>query len=144
MKYKLNCKVLWCAYLLIRAKFYCSHSCYKNGKRRKECKKKERKEHCCGKHKQSRLAEREEWGGGAIISYWILDWLWEYGLRTASWTRTMERFCRTVLNHQRFNFNHLNTELNPICHLRALLGAHHILHVSRIKVKEPSCARAHW
>jgi hypothetical protein len=30
----------------------------------------------------------------------------------------------------------LNTELNPICHLLALLGAHHILHVSRIRVKE--------
>jgi hypothetical protein len=24
-------------------------------------------------------------------------------------------------------FNHLNAELNPICHLLALLGAHHIL-----------------
>jgi hypothetical protein len=24
--------------------------------------------------------------------------------------------------------------LNPICHLLALLGAHHILHVSRIRV----------
>jgi hypothetical protein len=32
--------------------------------------------------------------------------------------------------------NTLNTELNPICHLLALLGAHHILHVSRIRVKE--------
>jgi hypothetical protein len=29
----------------------------------------------------------------------------------------------------------LNTELNPICHLLALLEAHHILHVSRIRVK---------
>jgi hypothetical protein len=33
------------------------------------------------------------------------------------------------------NFNPLNAELNPICHLLALLGAHHILHVSRITVK---------
>jgi len=31
-------------------------------------------------------------------------------------------------------FNPLNAKLNPICHLLALLGAHHILHVSRIKV----------
>jgi hypothetical protein len=31
--------------------------------------------------------------------------------------------------------NPLNAELNPICHLPALLGAHHILHVSRIRVK---------
>jgi hypothetical protein len=31
--------------------------------------------------------------------------------------------------------NPLNAELNPICHLLALLGARHILHVSRIRVK---------
>ena len=31
--------------------------------------------------------------------------------------------------------NPLNAELNPICHLMALLGAHHILHFSRIRVK---------
>jgi len=30
--------------------------------------------------------------------------------------------------------NPLDVELNPICHLLALLGAHHILHVSRIRV----------
>jgi len=30
--------------------------------------------------------------------------------------------------------NHLNAELIPICHLLALLGADHILHVSRIRV----------
>ena len=30
--------------------------------------------------------------------------------------------------------NPLNTELNPICHLLALVGAHHILHVSRVRV----------
>jgi len=32
-------------------------------------------------------------------------------------------------------FNPLNPELNPICYLLALLGAHHFLHVSRIRVK---------
>jgi hypothetical protein len=32
-------------------------------------------------------------------------------------------------------FNPLNAELNPICHLLALLGTHHILHISRVKVK---------
>jgi len=30
--------------------------------------------------------------------------------------------------------NPLNAELNPTCHLLVLLGAHHILHVSRIRV----------
>jgi len=29
----------------------------------------------------------------------------------------------------------LNAELNPICYLLALLGAHNFLHVSRIRVK---------
>jgi hypothetical protein len=33
------------------------------------------------------------------------------------------------------NINPLNSELNPICHLLALLGTHPILHVSRIRVK---------
>ena len=32
-------------------------------------------------------------------------------------------------------FNPLNLELNPMCCLLALLGAHHFLHVSRIRVK---------
>jgi len=31
--------------------------------------------------------------------------------------------------------NPLNSELNSICHLLTLLGTHHILHVSRIRVK---------
>jgi hypothetical protein len=30
--------------------------------------------------------------------------------------------------------NSLNARLNPICHLLALLGAHHILYISRIRV----------
>ena len=34
-----------------------------------------------------------------------------------------------------YKFNPLNVELNPICYLLALLGAHHFLHVSRIRVK---------
>jgi len=33
------------------------------------------------------------------------------------------------------DINPLNAELNPICHLLALLGAHHFLDASRIKVK---------
>jgi hypothetical protein len=34
----------------------------------------------------------------------------------------------------KMDLNLLNAVLNPICHLLALLGAHHILHVSRIRV----------
>jgi hypothetical protein len=33
--------------------------------------------------------------------------------------------------------NPLNAELNPICHLLAVLGAHPILHVSRIRINLP-------
>jgi hypothetical protein len=33
-----------------------------------------------------------------------------------------------------FIINPLNAKLNPICHLLVLLEAHHILHVSRIRV----------
>jgi len=39
---------------------------------------------------------------------------------------------RTLTLH---HFNPLNPELNPICHLLALLGVHHFLHISRIRVK---------
>ena len=46
------------------------------------------------------------------------------------------------------NINPLHAELNPICHLLALLGAHHILHVSRIRVKmdlqEVECGVMDW
>ena len=38
--------------------------------------------------------------------------------------------CRSIFK----SFNPLNAKLTPICHLLALLGAHHILHVSRIRV----------
>jgi len=32
-------------------------------------------------------------------------------------------------------FNPINAKLTLFCHLLALIGAHHILHVSRIRVK---------
>ena len=35
--------------------------------------------------------------------------------------------------------NPLNAELNLFCHLLALLGAHHILHVSRVRVNVHNC-----
>jgi len=34
-----------------------------------------------------------------------------------------------------FGLKPLKAELHPICHLLALLAAHHILHVSRIRVE---------
>jgi hypothetical protein len=41
---------------------------------------------------------------------------------------------RWLRTQNKDHFNPLNAELNPICHLLALLGAHHILHVSRVRV----------
>ena len=50
---------------------------------------------------------------------------------------TSSFFCVTYgqgkLNN--LDFNPLLAELNPTCHLLTLLGAQHILHVSRIRVK---------
>ena len=45
---------------------------------------------------------------------------------------TLMYFSKMYIVHY---FNPLNAELNPICYLLALLRAHHILHVSRIRVK---------
>jgi len=43
---------------------------------------------------------------------------------------------------RRNKLNTFNAELNPICNLPALLGAHHILHVSRVRFKaEGTCTR---
>ena len=38
-------------------------------------------------------------------------------------------------NVQLLNVNPLNAELNPVRHLLALAGAHHFVHVSRVRVK---------
>jgi hypothetical protein len=47
--------------------------------------------------------------------------------------RVMKQF-ETWFSNNSLIINPLNAELNPICHLLALLGAHPILHVSRIRV----------
>jgi hypothetical protein len=41
----------------------------------------------------------------------------------------------TCFDREADMINPLNAELNPICHLLALLGANHILHISKIRVK---------
>jgi len=40
-----------------------------------------------------------------------------------------------MISVKQISLNPLNAELNPICHLLALLGAHPILHIGRIRVK---------
>jgi hypothetical protein len=49
----------------------------------------------------------------------------------------IQQFLYSKRNETQINL--LNAELKPICHLLALLGAHHILHISRIRVKNQCC-----
>ena len=42
--------------------------------------------------------------------------------------------CNLTSHFFKIWLNPLNAKLNPICHLVALLGTHHILHISRIRV----------
>jgi hypothetical protein len=71
-----------------------------------------------------------------------LPWIWKEGKKViyqeiyaaraqSSNSTAFESLCY----FSQVMLNPLNTKLNPICHLLALLGAHHILHVSRIRVK---------
>jgi len=51
------------------------------------------------------------------------------------WSYTSTSFHGFIYSHvANSGINLSNAELNPICHLLAVLGARHILHVSRIKV----------
>ena len=63
----------------------------------------------------------------AVLRYFVAN----------SWNHTRYLFHIKVDDTQRILswFNPLNPELNPICYLLALYGAHHFLHVSRIRVK---------
>ena len=55
------------------------------------------------------------------------------GRRTVAQSAVLQALLTDTFTHS--GFNPLNPELNPICYLLALLGAHHFFHVSRIRVK---------
>ena len=55
-----------------------------------------------------------------------------YIYNTSSLHSLYYAICQTTISTL---LNPLNAMLNPIRHFLALLGAHHILHVSRIRVK---------
>ena len=56
-----------------------------------------------------------------------------FNAQTTSWMT--EELCGMMsLVFTQFLIKPLNAKLNPICHLLALLGAHHIIHVGRIRV----------
>ena len=68
-----------------------------------------------------------------------LTWkIWRAPNNASNWQMGFNSAFKGLINT---NINPLNAELNPICHLLGLLGAHHILHVSRIRVKgtSPTC-----
>ena len=75
---------------------------------------------------------------------WLLLTFWPLISRTSYKNNIIQPY-RVSSNEKINNFqsyktgwlgiNPLNPELNPICYLQALLGAHHFLHVSRIRVK---------
>ena len=85
-------------------------------------------------------------GGGAAARqplpppFWVGQWCcnlssdnWQY--LYCDWRSTCYLLI-TALYHLIYCWlNPLKAELNPICYLLALLGAHHFLHVSRIRVK---------
>jgi len=95
---------------------------------------------CCGSrfHKPSCMWTSRWWTGhrqnwNVIGTY---DMLRRERLLNLVNPRQIKRGC-SALHFTSLNFvlNPLNPELNPICYLLALLGAHHFLHVSRIRVK---------
>ena len=81
-------------------------------------------------------------------------WLW----RAGSWNVAQCHFCtanyifwkilllfiQSTLITADYLFNPLNAKLNPICHLLALLGAHPILHISRIRVNPLQILWIRW
>ena len=74
--------------------------------------------------------------------FWLSNsWVIKLNVQTCACVNTytkssaMSECCYLIFKNAQKKFNPLNTELNPICHLLALLGAHHILHVSRIRFK---------
>ena len=70
-----------------------------------------------------------------VLFSYLLDW-WPPSLSSESLPNTIHfRSPDTSGACQLMYLNLLNAELNPICYLLALLGAHNILHVCRIRVK---------
>ena len=105
-------------------------------------------------YKETRCPFCRELGGYQVQPEWVCN-IWPTPGRSKSlfhpqdtltyWNQPTAggwRKIRIEFKGRRFNFvnlcfllNPLNAELNPICLLLALLEAHHIFHVSRIRVK---------
>ena len=60
------------------------------------------------------------------------------------WSPVFERYCTLLTVSVLLKINPLNAQLNPICHMQELLGAHHIFRVSELRVNQPANHRAKW
>ena len=67
-----------------------------------------------------------------FVRNFILKTYW-FAYKEGGWE---ENVVHTFHKTHHSTINTLNAKLNPICHMLALLGTYHILHVSRIRVKE--------
>ena len=64
----------------------------------------------------------------------FLKWLLILPLHISVWRLYVEKSWIFHFMPLTVFINPLNAKLNPICHLLTLLGRHHILHVSRIRI----------
>jgi hypothetical protein len=70
-----------------------------------------------------------------VFSIYILfSWLSDTNVFVEMWP-LMGQLSVLFCDGSNNKFNFLNAEFNDICYLLALLGAHPILHISRIRVK---------
>ena len=67
------------------------------------------------------------------LSLSVNYWYGSKGVQCSNTCDLEETGAEAELRHP--HINPLSPELNPICYLLALLGAHHFLRVSRIRVK---------
>jgi len=76
--------------------------------------------------------------GQSDVRSWELNYF--FYINWVTFTKLVSTTCDWMSPHHGIlfihsNINPLKPELNPICYLLALLGAHHFLHVKRIRVK---------
>jgi len=67
-----------------------------------------------------------------VIFFYILVHVFQF---TTTADEIVTNLIHEILKKVWSRINPSNPELNPICYLLALLGAHHFLHVNRIRVK---------
>jgi len=97
-------------------------------------------QHCTQYHLYTAVSQKmhSDWFNGIEI----LKGRWQHGEKVGYCypSRLEKTFCKWdiyiyILLVTKGLINPLKPKLNPICYLLALLGAHHFLHVSRIRVK---------